>query len=352
MRSLHGCNGRKVAHNVASRDFCSRRIGVLVRAQTSHQHLDIDDDCLWNEFCERVSGEWDGVTATFSPEGVAIPLPERYVPSAFREWGVELFDWQSQCSMVASTQAKSLSYRVRRMMPSVGCEADAIAFTEESTSCGIDTSRNSKIMEVKAVFRDGSYYAGPSSMSELAANTVTLEFCICKLDKLDTRVRVLVLLARREVTDWHTRSFEVHFERYEAPYQGGIDLTGCGGGMPGFAKSVSSSPSHVNPNGSALFNELWETESECSFGDPNGGYTMSESALASVALPLGLQLRWRLKSFEEDVEDDDNGSMMEVVWNMEGGQGRRRMTSVYKPLHPVQVRLNNERMASFCTEPS
>lgn len=43
-------------------------------------------------------GEWEGVTATFSPSGAPQQLPEHYVPEAFREWGVELFDWQSQCS--------------------------------------------------------------------------------------------------------------------------------------------------------------------------------------------------------------------------------------------------------------
>ena len=34
----------------------------------------------------------------FAPEGALLPLPEHYVPEAYREWGVELFDWQTQCS--------------------------------------------------------------------------------------------------------------------------------------------------------------------------------------------------------------------------------------------------------------
>jgi hypothetical protein len=38
------------------------------------------------------------VTASFAPDGAPQPLPERFVPEAYREWGVELFDWQSQCS--------------------------------------------------------------------------------------------------------------------------------------------------------------------------------------------------------------------------------------------------------------
>jgi hypothetical protein len=47
------------------------------------------------------AGEWEGITATFSPAGQPQPLPEHYVPGAFREWGVELWDWQSQCSCLA-----------------------------------------------------------------------------------------------------------------------------------------------------------------------------------------------------------------------------------------------------------
>lgn len=36
--------------------------------------------------------------------------------------------------MLASVDNGTLSYRVRRMMPTVGCEADAVAFTEEAQS--------------------------------------------------------------------------------------------------------------------------------------------------------------------------------------------------------------------------
>lgn len=50
------------------------------------------------------AGEWEGVTASFSPEGQPLQLPEYYVPEAYREWGVELFDWQTQCSCQADAQ--------------------------------------------------------------------------------------------------------------------------------------------------------------------------------------------------------------------------------------------------------
>ncbi len=47
---------------------------------------------------------------------------------------MEVYDWQSQCSTLACADMRTLTYRVRRMMPTVGCEADAVSFTEESNS--------------------------------------------------------------------------------------------------------------------------------------------------------------------------------------------------------------------------
>lgn len=65
-------------------------------------------------FLAARAGEWEGITATFSPAGQPQPLPEHYVPEAFREWGVELWDWQSQCSCLAEG-ADSASTGSRRL---------------------------------------------------------------------------------------------------------------------------------------------------------------------------------------------------------------------------------------------
>lgn len=41
-----------------------------------------DADAIWQGFTDSVSGEWEGVTASFNPDGSPIPLPEYYVPQA------------------------------------------------------------------------------------------------------------------------------------------------------------------------------------------------------------------------------------------------------------------------------
>ncbi len=55
----------------------------------------------WRSFTQRFSGEWEGATATFDAQGEPQPLDPHYVPQAYRDWGVELHDWQTTCSSLA-----------------------------------------------------------------------------------------------------------------------------------------------------------------------------------------------------------------------------------------------------------
>ena len=46
-----------------------------------------------------------------------------------REWGIKVLDWHTQHSTRADDGG--LSSKLKRLMPIVGCEADAVAFEEE-----------------------------------------------------------------------------------------------------------------------------------------------------------------------------------------------------------------------------
>ena len=75
-------------------------------------------------FDKEIRFEWIGHTAAFDARtGEAEVLPSYVVPPAFAEWGVELTDWQSQCSTAVSGRA--LYAKDARFVPVVGCEADA-----------------------------------------------------------------------------------------------------------------------------------------------------------------------------------------------------------------------------------
>jgi hypothetical protein len=173
------------------------------------------------------AGEWEAVTATFDRDGVPQQLPDRFVPSAFREWGVELCDWQSQCSMLCSADSSELrlQYRLRRMMPTVGCEADAVAYTEDvetlfgspaaTTSTSTPSSTPSATTTTfPTIASDGSYFAGPRSLPR-DAESCKLEFCVTQPGSSPaSRMRVVVHMAQHWQTKaWVAKQYEVHAER-------------------------------------------------------------------------------------------------------------------------------------------
>ena len=78
------------------------------------------------------AGEWEGVSVTFAPDGAAQQLPEHYVPQAYRDWGVELYDWQTQCSCCATDE--QVTARGGRLQALLGRRL-AAAGVELGTAC-------------------------------------------------------------------------------------------------------------------------------------------------------------------------------------------------------------------------
>lgn len=166
------------------------------------------------------------MTVTFDRDGEAQQLPEYYVPEAFRDWGVELFDWQSQCSMLADETG--LKYTTRRMMPTVGCEADAVAFTEDQIAVFVPGSA--------AITSEGGYtWATIDDIAPKDVFKACYEHCL----PLTTgkRVRIVHNLKRMGPDSvWKVLSIEVHNEKWDGPQTGRRELQGCGGGMDPFSQ--------------------------------------------------------------------------------------------------------------------
>jgi len=179
-------------------------------------------------FAEVSSGEWDGVSATFDAEGTPRELPEYYVPQAYRDWDVQLYDWQTQCSM--NCDVNGMSYTLRKLMPTVGCEADAIAFTEDRT---LGFQRDSSNFAFSA---DGKSTASPGkSMKDSNVFECRAEHIIPI--KEDRRVRMTHIFKKMGPDRvWTVHAVEVHIERRDGPFTGKRELAGCGGGMDAFAK--------------------------------------------------------------------------------------------------------------------
>lgn len=221
------------------------------------------ESAAWASFVEAVSGEWDGVAASFNTQGEPLELPPYYVPGAFREWGVTLYDWQTQSSCAASSDG--LSYTVRKLFPTVGCEADAVAFEEEAVT-GLRTATE-RAGEDKTILRNGGYTLGARELPAQGPtpgtlSTLTLELCMADTQPRASpspssatvaalatagkreRVKVVLTLARGgpaaaqdqgQEAAWWLRQADVSRERFDRPWDGKQELGGCGGGIPAFA---------------------------------------------------------------------------------------------------------------------
>lgn len=193
--------------------------------------VDSNADSVWDSFCEQVAGEWEGATATFSAGGKPHELPSQYVPQEFTDWNVTLYDWQSQCSM--QPQAKGIKCLLKRLMPTVGCEADAQSFNEDRRQLFDSTAPMTEGHQ--AVLSNGSYTT-TSSLNLTSQTSLRFEHCLATAEQRRIRL-VQHVTASSPSGPWKLSSVEVHNEKYDAPYNGGASLSGCGGGMSNFAES-------------------------------------------------------------------------------------------------------------------
>ncbi|CAN6296702.1 unnamed protein product [Urochloa humidicola] len=171
----------------------------------------------WAEFAARVSGEWDGFGADFTAGGDPVELPENVVPEAYRDWGVQVFDWQTQCPTFADPATPcALHYRLVRLLPTVGCEADAATV---HTSHRRHASSASAFAYAAAA---GSYVAawprGPAPVLEV-------EHCVARPGNAQVRVRVVQTVALGK--EPRLRGIKVFSEQWYGPFRNGEQLGGC-----------------------------------------------------------------------------------------------------------------------------
>lgn len=164
-----------------------------------------------------MSGEWDGFGADFTAAGEPVELPANVVPEAYREWGVQVLDWQTQCPTLADPAGApcALHYRLVRLLPTVGCEADAAT---------VHTShrRHASSASAFAYAAGGSYVAawprGPAPVLEV-------EHCVVRPGSEGARVRVVQTVALgREA---RLRGIKVFSEQWYGPFRNGEQLGGC-----------------------------------------------------------------------------------------------------------------------------
>ncbi|CAL4920551.1 unnamed protein product [Urochloa decumbens] len=176
----------------------------------------------WAEFAARVSGEWDGFGADFTAAGDPVELPESVVPEAYREWGVRVLDWQTQCPTLADPATPcALHYRLVRLLPTVGCEADAATV---HTSHRRHASSASAFAYAAAAAGGGASYV--AAWPRGPAPVLEVEHCVARpVDAEVARVRVVQTVALGK--EPRLRGIKVFSEQWYGPFRDGEQLGGC-----------------------------------------------------------------------------------------------------------------------------
>jgi len=140
-----------------------------------------------SDFRKAHVGTWTGKSATFDSRGHVIPIHEKFVPDAFKDFGVSIddFDVKTVTSVDVSIgkgiDAAGLMHTTTYLYPESGCEYGKkdVAFVDETSKgvCG-GTSQLKKMFLV-----DGSYSEGPTTLfHEGDENCLRFEFCFTRED--------------------------------------------------------------------------------------------------------------------------------------------------------------------------
>lgn len=195
----------------------------------------------WMEFATNVSGEWDGYGADFSSEGEPIELPEQVVPEAFREWEVKVFDWQTQCPTLAQPHDFTLFYKLIKLLPTVGCEADAATrySIEERNIRGAGNFASAFVYQ-----SSGCYAAVWLTKDHPTYRIFELEHCLVDPRNRESRVRIIQIV-HVEKSKFVLKNIKVFCEQWYGPFRNGEQLGGCAIRDSAFASTDALKSSEV-----------------------------------------------------------------------------------------------------------
>lgn len=170
-------------------------------------------------------------------------LPESVVPEAYREWEVKVFDWQTQCPTLANPKEQVLQYRTIKLLPTVGCEADAATrYSVDERSFGDVSSK----VEALAYDSSGCYVAIWPLEGKGVEKLIELEFCLINPLDRESRVRISQVIG---ITDDNVKmslkGIKVFCEQWYGPFRNGDQLGGCAIRDSAFASTPSTKASEV-----------------------------------------------------------------------------------------------------------
>lgn len=216
-----------------------------------------DQGAAWKGFVERVSGEWDGYGADFNFLGEPSELPSQVVPDAFRDWGVEIYDWQTMCPTLGQEEPGILGYKVIRLLPTVGCEADAATpycieerdFGTALTYAFHSNGSYNSVWPGKGVVRNN---LEPGRTGKIVVrntentNEWEVEHCLVKEEgSTRNRARILQHFRIDDTKGPQLKNITVYIEQWDGPFRNGESIGGCSTSGSGFATTEILQPASL-----------------------------------------------------------------------------------------------------------
>ena len=166
---------------------------------------------VWEDFVAAHAGEYAGAAATFDgATGRATPLPERYVPDAFKEYGVDVMEWQIVTRGAMTNDGDGLRLETSRLYPEAGCEYGK---SDVATTASVDVCAGGQMGKMFIV--QGCYADGPKILPKCVEGAeATFLFAFAEEDSPGERrrVEITVKAAPGEKRNWKTSKIDVTHE--------------------------------------------------------------------------------------------------------------------------------------------
>lgn len=154
-----------------------------------------------------------------------------------------MFDWQTQCPTLANPKEQVLQYRTIKLLPTVGCEADAAtSYSIDERSFGDMSSK----VKVLAYASSGCYVAVWPLEDKEVEKLIELEYCLINPQDRESRVRISQVIGiTKEDAKMSLKVIKVFCEQWYGPFRNGDQLGGCAIRDSAFASTPSMKASEV-----------------------------------------------------------------------------------------------------------
>ncbi len=245
---------RSPVHSVRNRGSvchsgkCRRRLFATVYSYILRNLKHAKPARQLQQFASKSGGEFVGFEARFDARtGNALEVPDRFVPQEYRDWNVPVNGLEENYSEAIDD---TLLFGKRQLIDvKVGCQEDAVS--ADANTFSIDLGKTDE----NTAFPSGCLSARLPSLSSSERVLFSLIF---RDSRERRRVQVEFSACPKDAEYPFGKEVIVRREMYDQPYNGGVQLIGCGGKVESFVSFERNLDAPGNPrvNISALERDI------------------------------------------------------------------------------------------------